>query len=205
LSGFLGYVPPFPVEMRLLNLFFFMPLILNVIRLRCDRTETQVAEPQEPIPPSAGGQMAFSLRLFAGTILCFVIPTMLWQMIRQGVGQTRAARRGVTDPETYQQKVQYRLPFDGMWYIVNGGVTETTSHSWDIDGQRYAYNFVVTDEAKRRWRTDGKALNDYLCYGLPILAPADGEIVALVDGVRDAPRVGTGWIDIFTRHFPATR
>jgi murein DD-endopeptidase MepM/ murein hydrolase activator NlpD len=202
LLGFLGYVPLFPAEMRLLNLFFLVPVMLSIVRSYRNRKDMQAAEPKEPIPPSAGGRIAFLLRLFASTVLCCVVPTMLWQIIRHWLGQIWAERRGVTNPKTYQQKVQYRLPFDGVWYIINGGVSKATSHSWEVVGQRYAYDFVIADEAKRRWRTDGKALDDYLCYGMPILAPADGEIVAVVDGVRDAPGVGTGWIDIFTRHFP---
>ena len=44
-------------------------------------------------------------------------------------------------------------------------------------------------------------MNDYYCYGVPILAPAAGVIVEVRDDVRDASGVGTGWIDSFTPDF----
>ncbi|GAB4517262.1 MAG: hypothetical protein OHK0046_23650 [Anaerolineae bacterium] len=142
------------------------------------------------------------LRYFTSLAIGFVIPSQFIQLTRHIIGQMRAESRGYTSVELYQQKVRYCLPFEGTWYVINGGTTPQTSHSWDIVGQRFAYDFVVTDAALRRWRTEGKQPDDYLCYGLPILAPADGEVVAVVDNVRDAPGVGTGWIDVFTRHFP---
>lgn len=202
--GFLGYVPGLPTELRLLNLCFMIPLIRNLIKRRTSpvQYEEVPARPEEPLPPSAGGAALFITRYIMATLFCFLIPPQLIQIIRHSAGQTRADKRGFTSTAAYQQKVRYRLPFDGTWYVTNGGITPKTSHSWDIVGQRFAYDFVMTDETLRRWRTNGKHVEDYLCYNLPILAPADGEIVDVVEGVRDAPGVGTGWLDVFTRHFP---
>lgn len=42
----------------------------------------------------------------------------------------------------------YSLPFEGIWTVVNGGVTEQTSHSWDIATQRYAYEEQVFFQLK---------------------------------------------------------
>jgi murein DD-endopeptidase MepM/ murein hydrolase activator NlpD len=36
---------------------------------------------------------------------------------------------------------------------------------------------------------------DAASYGRPVLAVAEGEVVAVRDGVRDAPQVGNGWMD----------
>ena len=41
----------------------------------------------------------------------------------------------------YCPAVQYSLPFEGEWVVINGGVTKETSHSWEIPTQRYAYDF----------------------------------------------------------------
>lgn len=62
------------------------------------------------------------------------------------------------DIENYQSINQYSLPFEGKWTVVNGGVTEKLSHSWEIPTQRYAYDFVILDEngksfLRRRDRT----------------------------------------------------
>src|SRR2546428_14127034 len=42
---------------------------------------------------------------------------------------------------------------------------------------------------------------DYLSYGQPVLAPADGVVAHFRDGVRDAVGVGTGWVDWRSRDF----
>lgn len=201
--GFLGYVPGFPTELRLLNLLLLTPWVLGIGRglfqRRDERTEA-IATP--PFSPAAGGVLLVTVRMIVAQILMLLIPSMLRQVIQQNRGDAAARPRAIENPEAYQQQAKYRLPFDGTWYVFNGGVTPETSHSWDIVAQRYAYDFVVVDNELRRWRTDGKTLEDYLCYDLPILSPADGEVVAVVDGVRDAPGVGTGWLDVFTSHFP---
>lgn len=202
-SGFLGYLPGFPPALRLLNLFLLLPLLSAIWRhLRSSKKSHDESAVLPPIPPPAGHPVFMFVRIMLAQALMLVIPSMLRQVIRQNKGDTVAQPRAIADAANYQQQVRYRLPFDGIWYVSNGGITQETSHSWDIVAQRYAYDFVVVDEALKRWRTDGKSLEDYLCYGLPILAPADGEVVHIQDGVRDAPRVGTGWLDVFTPNFP---
>lgn len=203
LLGFLGYLPSFPPEMRLLNLFFLVPLMAFAWRMLFRRRNPAVRKrPATPLPPPSGGPLLMIVRYLAALALLFVAPTVRRQIARQRRGNASARSRVVDDVAAFQQRARYRLPFDGEWYVENGGVTEQNSHSWDVAAQRYAYDFLVTDDRMRRWRTDGRTVEDYLCYGLPVLAPADGEVVSVVDGVRDAPGVGTGWIDVFTPHFP---
>lgn len=207
LLGFLGYVPGLPTELRLLNLLFLVPVAHSVFKRLTTRRQPEQetpapAVPELPIAPSAGGSLLMVSRLFLSQLLGLFIPTFWPQIYRQLSGQSKLADRVVSSPADYVQKGRYRLPFSGEWYVFNGGVTQKTSHSWDILTQRYAYDFVIVDEHWRRWRTDGRALSDYRCYGVPVCAPADGEIVAITDSVRDAPGPGTGWLDIFTRHFP---
>jgi len=105
------------------------------------------------------------------------------------------------DPESWNQKVTYRLPFAGEWLVANGGITEEASHSWELLNQRFAYDFVVADSSGRRHRGTGDKLEDYYCYGKPVLAPAEGVVVAVKDRVRDAPRPGDLWLDCWSRDF----
>lgn len=162
-----------------------------------------------PLPGPAGSAFARSLRYLVSTTLAVANPRQLVQMVKQGVGQIRAERRVGEDApsaSTYVQKVPYALPFGGDpaggdWLVVNGGVTEETSHSWDFLEQRYAYDFVVADERGVTHTGDGKRVEDYYAYGEPVLASADGEVVHVRDGVRDAPRPGTGWVDWRSRDF----
>lgn len=91
-------------------------------------------------------------------------------------------------PKTYRQKVDDSLPFQGVWLAANGGPDPATSHSWEIVGQRYAYDFLIVDPEGKTFRQDEGRLEDYYAFGAPVLAPADGVVVAVQDRHRDAPR-----------------
>ncbi|WP_327050698.1 M23 family metallopeptidase [Halomicrococcus gelatinilyticus] len=99
--------------------------------------------------------------------------------------------------ERYDQQVDYRLPVEGEWTVVNGGPTREHSHSWGMLAQRYACDLVVTDDG-RSFEGDGERPEDYHCYGEPVVAPADGVVVAASDGHRDYHRAG-GWLDPLQR------
>lgn len=75
---------------------------------------------------------------------------LLGQAVLQVIGLYYAKikyRKKDIDPiDDYVPKVEYALPFDGEWYIGNGGVTKNTSHSWEILPQRFAYDFFIVDE-----------------------------------------------------------
>jgi murein DD-endopeptidase MepM/ murein hydrolase activator NlpD len=216
LVGFLGYVEPVPSWVRLLNLLFLWPLLRSLARAQRRRRGKESDKraaviPQLPLAPAAGSKALLSVRFGASTLLLFLWPPALVGQVRQLVGDRRAASRAIRDVSSYRQKVAYSLPFHGTaqgeWFVFNGGLDEETSHSWDVVAQRFAYDFVVVDDALRRWRaeTEGRRLADYLCYGAPILAPADGVVVAVQDDIRDAGRPGTGWLDPFAQHIAGNR
>ena len=72
-------------------------------------------------------------------------------------------------------------PFFGEWYVSqghNGGITH-------IDDWQYAWDFVIVDENQKTYRGLGYDLTDYYCYNVPILAPADGYVVQIIDNVED--------------------
>jgi len=82
-------------------------------------------------------------------------------------------------------KTVFSLPFNGTWYVLNGGPDKETSHSWNIMNQRYAYDFVILKRQKSH-RGSGKKLKDYYAYGKPVLAPADGTVVEVRNCERDS-------------------
>lgn len=98
------------------------------------------------------------------------------------------------DPERFEQRGNYRLPVEGEWTIVSGGPTREHSHSWGMLAQRYAYDLVRTDDRGRTYEGNGEHPEDYSCYGEPLVAPANGVVVAADDGHRDYHRAG-GWLD----------
>ena len=88
--------------------------------------------------------------------------------------------------ESYHSQVKYALPFNGEWVVANGGVTEKTSHSWEIPTQRYAYDFVILDSAGSSFRGEETEAGSFYCYGRDILAPADGTVAEICTGNPDS-------------------
>ncbi len=73
------------------------------------------------------------------------------------------------------------LPFFGEWTVSQGHEGALThKNDW-----RFAWDFVVQDEHKKTFKLPGKTVADFYCYGLPVLAPADGQVVTVEDGVDD--------------------
>lgn len=173
------------------------------------KPKTEAENLSTPEWPISGPIRRFGSRFatFAYTVtglFSLLNPFQLWQIIQQFVGNTALAwdqRKGGIVAEDHRNRVRYRLPFAGEWIVVNGGHTPATSHSWDVLTQRYAYDFVQADQNRVRHQGEGNEVTDYFCYGEPILAAADGEVVAVADGQRDAPLVGYGIIDFLGRRF----
>lgn len=76
--------------------------------------------------------------------------------------------------------VPVQLPFYGEW-TVSQGYEGSPTHQGDWC---YALDFVVTDDQGKTYRLPGEQLSDYYCYQLPVLAPADGLVEAIHDGVE---------------------
>ena len=90
-------------------------------------------------------------------------------------------------PETFHTTVSYRLPFQGSWTVLNGGITQATSHTWELPSQRYAYDFLIADAQGNSFQGPEERLSSFYCYGQPILSPAHGIVIAAVDGAPDSP------------------
>jgi hypothetical protein len=90
------------------------------------------------------------------------------------------------DKDNYSGFNKYSLPFLGEWTVVNGGVTQKDSHSWDIPTQRYAYDFIILDEEGKSFYGEETMSQAFYCYGKDILAPADGIVIEIGDGQPDS-------------------
>ncbi|AEH36279.1 M23 family metallopeptidase [Halopiger xanaduensis] len=107
-------------------------------------------------------------------------------------------RGDLPSAETHESDVDYRLPLEGTWTVVNGSPDREYSHSWGILTQRYAYDFVITDEDGRTTAGERGPPEEYYCFGEPILAPADGVVVSTRNDHRDYHRTN-GWMDPLQR------
>ncbi len=74
-----------------------------------------------------------------------------------------------------------KLPFWGKWKI-------TQAHRGDIthkDLWKFAWDFEVCDNQGKTFRNTGDFIEDYYCYNKPVLAPADGRVVAVENNVPE--------------------
>ena len=83
-------------------------------------------------------------------------------------------------------EVRFRLPLDGPILVGWGGNTPGVNYHVAYPDQRWAYDLVVAKDGSTH-AGDGTNLADFYCYGLPVLAPANGEVVAVLDGQPDQP------------------
>jgi hypothetical protein len=84
----------------------------------------------------------------------------------------------------YETKSALRLPFGGEWFVFWGGRTVAENQHALARDQRFAMDLLIR-KGKASHTGDGGRNEDYYCFGVPILAPADGRVVAAVDTVKD--------------------
>lgn len=76
------------------------------------------------------------------------------------------------------------LPVTGEWFVFWGGRTVVENYHAESRDQRFAVDLVVVRDG-RTHAGDPQRNESYLCFGAPILAPADGVVAAAGDGVPD--------------------
>ncbi len=99
------------------------------------------------------------------------------------------------DKNSYKPQVLYSLPFEGRWYIANGGVDKETSHSWFLPSQRYAYDFFIMNDEETTFSGERERLENYVCFAENVLAPADGIVVSVVSHFPNTPIGAEGKAD----------
>lgn len=87
--------------------------------------------------------------------------------------------------------VVLHLPFRGRWVTRNSPARRVPSHGTDLMGTTYAVDFVAVDEhdrsaprTARSWMVS-EPPGLFVGFGVPILAPIDGTVVAVHDGEPD--------------------
>lgn len=74
-----------------------------------------------------------------------------------------------------------QLPFFGHWRVSqghNGHITHQDAFAW-------AWDFDVVDNHGKTYKGDGIECSAYYCYDKPVLAPADGWVVQVIDEIPD--------------------
>ncbi|MEM1349009.1 MAG: M23 family metallopeptidase [Myxococcota bacterium] len=86
----------------------------------------------------------------------------------------------------YTSERTFRLPFDGTWTTIHGGDDLDSNGMAKAFGYRFGYSFTVTKDGALH-TGDGSALEDYHCFGEPVLAPTTGEVIQVVSDAPDMP------------------
>ncbi len=88
-------------------------------------------------------------------------------------------------PVPDKHQTQLSLPFRGQWLVFWGGDTKELNQHHDAPNQRFAFDFLGADEKGNTRKGEGKLNEDYFAFGREILAPADGIVTDVINGVRD--------------------
>ena len=110
-------------------------------------------------------------------------PTKVYEVYYQTFSPEENLYNYVNSNIRFRNKSHYflRLPFYGEWYVSQGYEGKITHK----DRWRHGLDFVITDRNGLTYRNTGTKLEDYHCYNKAVLAPADGTIETVVDGIED--------------------
>lgn len=81
----------------------------------------------------------------------------------------------------FASHIPVKLPFWGEWFVSQGHNGSYTHK----DVYRHAWDFVIKDAEGKQYKGEGDLLTDYYCYGKTVIAPADGVVSDVQDGIAD--------------------
>jgi hypothetical protein len=88
-------------------------------------------------------------------------------------------------PKLERNKTKLTLPFKDEWTVVWGGDTKELNYHVESEAQKNAFDIIITDDKGKSFKTTGEKNEDYYAFGKELIAPCDGEVVLVVDGVKD--------------------
>ncbi len=88
-------------------------------------------------------------------------------------------------PAPKKNETKLSLPFKYRWLVFWGGDTKELNMHHDVPNQKFAFDFIGVNKDGEMHRDDGKANKDYFAFGREVLAPADGIVTDVINGVRD--------------------
>jgi hypothetical protein len=98
--------------------------------------------------------------------------------------------------DVYPQLPEIGPPLAGKrWVAINGCCEAGGAHrgsglaanGWIYYGQRFAIDWMRLDDAGRLVHGDPADVHNYACYGVDVLAVADGTVVQVLDALGDQP------------------
>ncbi len=92
----------------------------------------------------------------------------------------------VSYPESDRRytKNRYIMPIKEEWFVFWGGTNQFINYHYVYDEQRYAYDLIILKNGKSCDGSPQKNEN-YFAFNKKILAPADGIVIKVIDGIKD--------------------
>ncbi len=84
----------------------------------------------------------------------------------------------------YMDTTKLRLPFSGQWLVYQGGHGVFNNAYQMTDDRKFAIDFVLLKNGSP-FEGDGSKNEQFYCFGQPVLAPADGRVVRVVNDIGD--------------------
>ncbi len=78
-----------------------------------------------------------------------------------------------------------KLPFKGEWTVFWGGDTKDQNYHVESIAQKNAFDILQYDEKGSTHKGTGQVNEDYYAFGKELYAPCEGEVVLVVDGIKD--------------------
>lgn len=94
-------------------------------------------------------------------------------------------------PETDEvfTETVFEFPFEDEWFVVWGGTNELANYHYAVEEQRYAFDLIMR-EGNSSFDGDPEENESYYAFGENVLAPADGVVVEVENGIVDNEPVG---------------
>lgn len=137
----------------------------------------QKLEPGRFVPPNAA---VFPVRFERGVLDMKVVLDSAGQIA--GLGFLPHTSSG---PVSEKHETEFSLPFRGRWLVSQGGETKELNSHYEVPNQRFAFDLVGVGEDGKTHRGQGQANEDHYAFGREVLAPADGVVTDVIEGVRD--------------------
>ena len=91
----------------------------------------------------------------------------------------------IIPPKIERNTTKLILPFKDKWTVTWGGDTAELNYHVESNAQKNAFDFVIKNKEGKTYKTNGKTNKDYYAFGKELIAPCDGKIVLVVDGIND--------------------
>ena len=131
-------------------------------------------------PRPAGGALVFPAKFEKGTLdLQIVLDS---RGLIAGLSFTPHA---AAKPALEKHQTQLSLPFKGSWLVFWGGDTRDLNYHHDVPNQRFALDLVGVGKGGKTQQGDGTRNEDFYAFGREVLAPADGTVIEVIEGVHD--------------------